>query len=369
LFSRGKKQESSTPEHHHRLYQSAQRTFSEWRDANFYQQPNTPCLYSYRITNPQGVYLGVVLGASLADYFKNRILYMGHTYAQREVERFKHLEAMNSHTGAIHLLYEDQNTEIHQILSDSTNTAAEVSFFDIAQQHELFPIKEKEHIIAIMNAFKACPRFYIADGQHRIAAAARYATSRRAMGALIEHSSEYFMAMCFPAASSNLRAYHRILKNSHPFANEQAVLQALSQQFECVPLDKEHYQNDTLCLFIGQSAYKLLLRNKQRLPRLFPEQTELFLVGILHSHLLNPLFNIYDPWLDPRLSYWDSSGSTEKDMEYLSQMAKQHQALAFYVPTPSIQILLKIANMRAVIPPKSAAFLPQLAEGMIYAPV
>ena len=136
-------------------------------------------LYVYALTMDGRTQIGIAGTASAAEYDSGVIKKHETTRRDKEDDRARHVMTLRSQTGPVFLTYREVpaiDTLVNEIISEKpffSFTAAD------GIKHELWKAGAKS--IALSRLFAdAVPCFYIADGHHRAASAARAARTCRA---------------------------------------------------------------------------------------------------------------------------------------------------------------------------------------------
>lgn len=92
----------------------------------------------------------------------------------------KHVRVNNANIEPVFFAYPD-NVELDAIVKKYTSQQPEYDFIAPGDGfgHSFWVIDKEEDITAITKAFKAMPALYIADGHHRLAAAALVVPKKR----------------------------------------------------------------------------------------------------------------------------------------------------------------------------------------------
>jgi len=157
-----------------------------------------PCYYLYRQVMGNHGQVGLVAAASCEDYLRGIIKKHEFTRPDKEDDRVRHIETLDSQTGPVFLVY-PANPGLDKMVSSIAGPRPEVAGAqppDIdftasdGVRHTSWVIKDSPAIQFITEAFANMPALYIADGHHRSAAAARVFQSRKGAG-----NSGYFLSV------------------------------------------------------------------------------------------------------------------------------------------------------------------------------
>lgn len=319
-------------------------------------QEEVPCYYAYALTMGSHRQVGVILGASLAEYINNKVRRHEFTRPDKEQDRVRHMEAVGAQTGKVFLLHRP-HAGIAQVLERVTSEPALV---DVATpdgvRHQLWSVSDAAQQKAITEGFDEVGPLYIADGHHRAAAAMRVAVARRAMGkARYDSISERLLAVSFPCDQVQILPYHRVVKDLGDNTPEQ-FLAALQEHFD-VAEGKPPAKRGCFGLFMGGKWRTLTAKASTR----GMDMVSNLDVSILQNFVLNLLCKIEDVRRDPRI---DFVGGIRGDAE-LEKRVGEGWAAAFRLHPTDMNDLLKVADSGASMPPKSTWFEPKLRDGLV----
>jgi uncharacterized protein (DUF1015 family) len=138
--------------------------------------------YLYRQIMGQHAQVGLVAAASCEEYLANIIKKHEFTRPDKEDDRVRHIEALNSQTGPVFLTYRAQ-AALDEFVAKKISETPAVDFTGrtvCATRRGPFPTRTKSN--SSKRSSPQIPFFYIADGHHRSAAAARVFQSRQGAG-------------------------------------------------------------------------------------------------------------------------------------------------------------------------------------------
>jgi uncharacterized protein (DUF1015 family) len=320
----------------------------------------TPCYYAYRMTEGEHTRMGIVGVGSLAHYATNRIRRHELTTPEKEDDRVRQIDSLNAQTGPVMSAYPEA-PEVDAILADAARDAPDADATDADDvRHSLWVIREPRAIERLSRAFNAMRCFYIADGHHRSAAAARVAVARRRQGAGADGSHDYFLNVVFPVRDMRILGYNRLLADLGGLTPEMFV-ERVRERFTvettrelCRPSAPREFS-----LYTGGMSYRLRLRAALKpvgdaLSRLD--------VRILSDFLLEPVLGIKDNGRDKRVAY--VGGSRGMD-ELVRRVRSGEMAAAVALYPTQMSDVMAVADAGGIMPPKSTWFAPKLVDGLI----
>ena len=317
------------------------------------RQDPQPCFYLYRQVMGRHAQTGLVAVASCQDYLDGVIKKHEFTRPDKEDDRVRHIEALDSQTGPVFLVYRD-NPALERIRQQEMAKPAVVDFTaKDGVRHTAWVISEPETIQAIQAEFARMPAVYIADGHHRSAAAARVYQSRRGAG-----GSGSFLSVVFPHREMQILPYNRVLKDLNGL-NPAELLERLGTVFcESPASGAAPTRKHQVCLYLQGAWHTLEFRPAVASAGNAFDQLD---VSLLQTHVLQPIFGIDDPRTSKRINFVGGIRGTE-ELEKLVNAGEY--ACAFSMFPTSIEDLMQIADANGVMPPKSTWFEPKLRDAM-----
>ncbi len=318
------------------------------------KQDAPPSFYLYRQVMGKHAQVGLVAAASCEEYLANLIKKHELTRPDKEDDRVRHIEALNSQTGPVFLTYRAQ-AALDEFVAKKISEAPAVDFTGKdGVRHTSWNVADAAGIQFIEEQFSQIPCLYIADGHHRSAAAGRVFQSRKGAG----HSGQ-FLTVIFPHNQMQILPYNRVLKNLHGLTPE-ALLAKLAAVFDlkpasgAPPLQRKH----ELGLFLGGQWHALTFKPQFTSTN---DPIERLDVTILQKQILAPLFGIDDPRTSKRINF---VGGIRGTAELEKLVNSGEYACAFSLFPTSIEDLMSIADAGGIMPPKSTWFEPKLRDAM-----
>jgi len=321
-------------------------------DGALFQDPK-PGFYLYRQIMGQHSQIGLVAASSCEEYLTGVIKKHEFTRPDKEDDRVRHIETLNSQTGPVFLTYRAV-AALDELFTRITAGQPDVDFTGKDNvRHTAWSVNDAEKLKQIEAEFAKIPALYIADGHHRSAAAGRVYQSRNGKG----HSST-FLTVIFPHNQMQILPYNRVLKDLNGYSTSQ-LLAKLEAVFDIAtggspkPAAKHH-----LGLFIGGQWLSLKFRSQLTSTS---DPIEGLDVTLLQKHVLAPLFGIDDPRTSKRINF---VGGIRGTAELEKLVNTNEYACAFSMFPTSIEDLMAIADAGGIMPPKSTWFEPKLRDAM-----
>lgn len=364
------------------VYEQAKKTLEKMLSDGFFVREDKACYYIYSLTMQGHTQNGLVGCAAIDDYLHGSIRRHENTLPAKELDRIRHIDALNAQTGPIFLAYRAHDglrdwiaAQKHQpVLYDFTS--------EDGIRHQVWKISDDTEIARITQIFAETETLYIADGHHRAASAVKVGLKRRELFPLYDGTEEfnYFLSVLFPADELRIFPYNRIVSKAaadtlpdefRPFQGNHScrmacgytvsgLLEKLKESFEltvcpdsfCPPRKKGE-----IAMRLDGTWYRLNVK-----PSLFcGDPVKDLDVSVLQDNILEPVFGIHDAKTDPRISFIGGVHTTE---EWTKLANQQPDKVMFFLYPTSMEEVLAVADAQKLMPPKSTWFEPKLRSGL-----
>ena len=193
-----------TDEHDSRVYEKAAENFQHFQDMGWLVQDKQECYYVYAQTMDGRTQYGLVLCAHTDDYADGVIKKHELTRKDKEDDRMIHVSIQNANIEPVFFSYKD-NDELAAIVRKAASGPSEYRFVDEnGFGHELWVIDDDATISRISDIFSSeIDAFYVADGHHRTAAAARVGEEKRKKNPKGIHSQAEYPVVCNALAQNS----------------------------------------------------------------------------------------------------------------------------------------------------------------------
>jgi len=333
-----------------------------------YFREEAPCLYLYQQEMKIGarlhVQVGLVAGASSAEYEKNLIKKHELTRADKEKDRTRHVETLDANAGPVFLTYRAQKSIDAMIDAERKHAPLYDFVSPDGIRHVVWIIREDARIAAFVDAFAKIPCMYIADGHHRCASGVAIGAKRRAANPCHTGCEEYahFLAVMFPHDQLYIMDYNRVVLDLHGL-DESGFLAKVREKFDVAETKEKRPTKATeFGMFLGGKWYRLAAKPGTFDPKNPVESLD---VSILQNNLLSPILGIGDPRRDKRIDFVGGI----RGMEELERRVNEGAAVAFSMFATSMEQLMAIADAEQIMPPKSTWFEPKLRSGLLIRPL
>lgn len=358
------------------VYAKARELFDARRaDGTFVTEP-APCFYLYELTMNERSQTGVVACCAIDDYLENVIKKHENTLEKKELDRIRHIDALDAQTGPIFLTYRDSDA-IDILVAAVKKTAPLYDFVGKdGVTHRVWRMAAASEETAcsqayagLVAAFAKVPCAYIADGHHRAASAVKVGLARREANPGYDGTEEfnYFMSVLFPASQLSILAYNRVVRDLNGLTKDE-FLNALAgengpfeiihkQESQLEPIDK-----GAVGMYLDREWYGLGVKPEFE----SSDPVEGLDVSILQEKVLAPILGIGDPRTDGRIEFVGGIRGLRELERKVNRIDARGDglAVAFAMFPTSIDELLNVADAGRLMPPKSTWFEPKLRSGL-----
>jgi uncharacterized protein (DUF1015 family) len=347
-----------------RVYAKGVENFRKLVDEEILTQDSTEDFYFYRLTFEGRSQLGLVCCCSADDYDSGKILKHELTRKDKELDRSRHVSALDANAGPVFFMYRAQQ-RLDELAAEATARPPEYDFVSYdGVRNEFWVVEEKALIGAIVAEFAELPHVYVADGHHRTASGSVVRSWRRDANSKHTGDEEYnfFLAVLFPHDQLRIMDYNRVVRNLNDMSMG-GFLEAVGEKFEVSPYEAEGpYRPDALHYFgmyLDGKWYQLIAKTGT-----FNENDPVDNLdsAILQNNLLAPILGIEDLRTDESIDFVGGIRGLE---ELERRCGEDGYAVAFALYPMSVEQLMAVADAGEILPPKSTWFEPKLKSGLV----
>ena len=350
-------------DHDPRVYDRAVENFRKWQERGWLVRDPRPCYYVYAQTMDGRTQYGIVLCAHTDDYSSGAIKKHELTRKDKEDDRMVHVRIQNANIEPVFFSYKD-NPGLSEIVAAAVSVPPVYSFTDEnGFGHEFWVIGDEAQVSRISEIFSSeVGAFYVADGHHRTAAAARVGAEKKAQnpGHTGDEEYNYFMAVCFPESQLRIIDYNRVVRDLAGM-DAQTFIGRLGEDFEVERRGREPWRPDRLhsfAMYLEGEWYSLKAR-----PGRYDDSDPIGVldVTVLSRLVLDKLLGIKDLRTDKRI---DFVGGIRGLGELSRRVDSGEMKVAFALYPVSMAQLIDIADSGMIMPPKTTWFEPKLRSGL-----
>ena len=349
-------------EHSQQAYDKAVENFKAWQSRGWLVQDDKPYYYIYAQTMEGRTQYGLVVCAHTDDYAEGNIKKHELTRKDKEDDRMIHVRIQDANIEPVFFAYPD-NEEVNAIVARYIAGVPEYDF--VAEDgfgHTFWVIDNQDDIDRLTAIFAGIPAFYVADGHHRTAAAARVGAEKKANNPAHTGEEEYnwFMTVAFPDSQLKIIDYNRVVKDLNGLTPEQQ-LKALEEDFEVCEKGSDIYKPGRLhefSMYLQGKWYSLAAKDGR-----YDDNDPIGVldVTILSNLVLDKILGIKDLRTDKRI---DFVGGIRGLGELSRRVDSGEMAVAFALYPVSMKQLVDIADSGNIMPPKTTWFEPKLRSGL-----
>ncbi|MCH2063302.1 MAG: DUF1015 family protein [Roseibacillus sp.] len=261
------------------------------------------------------------------------------------------IEATSAIIGTVNLSVDDATGKLLNALQDYADGRAcdfEAIDKEDSSAHRIWIVTAADEIASLRGSLAAEPHAYVADGNHRSAAAAMRGTGE-------------FLTVFFPAHTMGLAPYNRLV--AAPGITRAHLEKALRESFEIESLDLPEYQPDEvheIGLYLEGAWLKLVPRDSA-----FDDSNAAQSIDsdIVQRHLFAGVLGIEDP----RAKELTFVGGN-RDAAYLrAEVDAGRHDLAVTLAPVTIDQFIEVCRQNRIMPPKSTWFQPKIRSGLVMA--
>jgi uncharacterized protein (DUF1015 family) len=345
--------------HTDEVYALGRRNLDDAVERGVLVRDGVPTLTVYRQRMGEVVQTGVVGAVSVADYDAGRVRTHEHTRPDKELDRVRHIEALDAHDEPVFLLSR-RSADVDAVVARVVGREPAIDL--VARDgvaHTLWVVEDPAEVDALRLAFARAGDLYVADGHHRSAAASRVHAVRT--GTAGEHDA--FLAVVFPLDDVHVMAYHRVVADLGD-RDLAAFLEAVGEEFELVA--HEAAATNPVRHTFGMYADGTWWALRPRGPVDEDDVLARLDVSVLQDRLLAPVLGIGDPRTDARIAF---VGGIRGPGEVARLVDDGRAAVGFVLHPTSTAELVAVADSGQVMPPKSTWFEPKLGSGLVLHPL
>jgi uncharacterized protein (DUF1015 family) len=333
--------------------------FEEFCQAGILIQDQKENLYLYQQTVGDHQFTGVICGASVEEYKQDFIKKHEATLTSREAMFTDYLDLVGFNAEPVLLSY-PKNDALQNIYQEIMKDRPEYEFSTTdCIKHELWILNENQEN-EVKNEFLKIENTYIADGHHRSASSSRLADIINAENSNIKtQNHNYFLAFFIDESKLKILEFNRLVKSiAHiekesfftqleKFFTVESINSARKPQFE--HQISMNYKNEWFLL----TCKNEIIDETHPVACLDPE--------ILTNYILSPILGISDLKTDSNIEFVSGNLGLQAIEDSISNGKAE---LGFVLFPLTMQQVVKVADNKMIMPPKSTWVEPKLRSGL-----
>lgn len=324
---------------------------------DFYEPP---VFFVCRLELDGHVQVGIVADLALEAYDRGLVKVHESTRRGQEDRLVEYMDLVRASFLPVFLIHH-KTTQIDDAVAQ---VVARAPVMDIQADSQLqitfWVVDDPGEVARIEEALAELDALYVADGHHRLAAASRYAATRRAGSSPGREPFEHLTAVVFSADQLVVHPYNRAIADLGGLSVSE-LLAEISESFSVIEVadddDPAPTGTGVFAMYLGGRWYRVTAPEHL----LAADGVAGLDVSVLHDHLLGPMLGVVDARSDPRIEF--VSGTM--GLDELERICATHCAVAFAVYPMDVDDMLAVADRGEIMPPKSTWFAPKLRSGLV----
>jgi uncharacterized protein (DUF1015 family) len=350
---------------YHELALKAARNLRELIDLKIMAVDSERCFYIYKQNNGSYQRTGIVANLSIDDYQKGLIKKHEKIRLDTWQERVEHIYTTRAHTGCPLIIFKS-NSHIEELMFQEM--IKKNILYDFVSEdgirNSCWKINREDILFSLSSAFQHVRSLYIADGHHRVAAAAEVMKiKRQKQKKNKEQDNEYayFPAVLIPHNQIRILGYHRVVKDLNKFSAE-CFLSKMRKIFKVEKLTPNQP-------FLPSEKHEIGMNLTGQWYRFFAKDNDIKVneciinnldVSLLQNQVLDPILGIKDSQKSNMVEFIGGKNALVQINKKIQQGAK----LAFTLYPTSVDDLMAVSDNKGIMPPKSTWVEPKLRSGI-----
>ena len=343
--------------HDPRIYAKAREALERFQADGTLIREAEPALYLYRQVMDGRAQTGVVGCVHIDDYEHDVIRKHEKTRQDKEDDRTRHVLTLRANAEPVFLTYRG-DAGIQALAAPLTGRPPLYDFTaPDGVRHTVWRVADPAPFV---DAFRAVPLAYVADGHHRSASAWR--AGRELRGAPPQHRGDgeynWVLAVLFPADELRILPYNRLVRDCCGMGPPEVLARLTRVGRVSVTDDPVPPRPGTFCFVLLNAWYRLDL-DEATIDRSDPIAS--LDVSLLQDRVLGPILAVGDPRTDKRI---DFVGGIRGTGELERRVRSGEMAIAFSLYPTTLEQLMAVSDAGQIMPPKSTWFEPKLRSGL-----
>lgn len=351
-------------EHEQKTYDKAVENFKKWQENGWLVADDKEMYYIYAQTMDGRTQYGLVAAANVDDYMTGKIKKHELTRKEKEDDRMIHVRIQSANLEPVFFAYPDVKEMNELVANWVKNHAPEYDFTaPDGFGHTFWKIDDDATNARITEIFANVPAFYVADGHHRTAAAARVGAERREQNPNHNGTEEYnyFLAVIFPESQLHVIDYNRVVKDLNGLSESEFIAK-LNESFDVVEMGGEIYHPNKLhnfAMYLNGKWYSLTAKAGTYNDN---DPIGVLDVTVLSDLVFDKILNLGDLRTSKRI---DFVGGIRGLGELKKRVDSGEMAVAFALYPVTMRQIIDIADTGNIMPPKTTWFEPKLRSGLV----
>ncbi len=345
------------------FFDMVKHNYPEYVKNGFFHSTVQKSVYIFEIKSRKRTHIGLLACVDIDSYRKGEIVKHELTLASKEQTMTNLLLQRQAMVKPVLLGYEP-NAQLEKTISaliKKHRPFFKVSFKEEKQAHFFYKIDREEAEKSLIDQFdQLIDKVYIADGHHRCSTSYKLHLAEKRKG---NTNNRYRKLLCafFPFDQLGIHDYNRVVDILNDFSPAR-VMALISLVFDIEVLKKgeKPKHKHVITMYINHEWYRLTW--KASVFEKYKKSTVLLDAELLNKELLSKHLKIRDVRMDERIKYVDGISGVQG---LVDKAVKSETRIGFCIYPVQIEELVKIADSKETLPPKSTWFEPRIKNGMI----
>lgn len=336
-------------------FSNAKEEYISFKNAQLLEQLERPAIFVYQIQKENKFYNGITATIAMQDYALGKIKGHEATLEAKELQQLQLLEERQAQVKPVLLTY-PKVASIETWIKAIQQTHVLFLKLELKKTtHLLWKVDSQDAIQKLQWLFKEnVPTTYIADGHHRTAVMARYATTHP--------ENAYLYCTLFSSDQIEILPFHRVIDGTEE-RSLKAFLKEMEELCDIRKIDRPfvHPPKHCLQMYVHKQWYALIW--KKTILKTYTKPVEQLDPYLLDQRILKKVMQIKNIRSSNQVQYiGGASGSIKKMVKLVDQ---ETDRIGFYLPPVQMQDFLKVVNSGGLLPPKSTWFEPRMLNGLL----
>jgi uncharacterized protein (DUF1015 family) len=332
--------------------------YQDFKDEDILIAEDRTAFYIYEIESKGQIFIGIIAGASIADY-QNGYIKKHEDTLQYRVELFKdYLHQTHFNTEPVLITYPD-SIEINTFISLQKKHQPIYSFATPnKEKHTLWKLDTQTEMDWLVEHFEKIPNLYIADGHHRSASAELLYEQNNHLN---NENLNYFMSFLIAESTVKIYEYNRLVRDLNGLTKDDFI-KKLAEYFIIKTKDQELWKPQNkfeFGMYLDGSFYALFYKHDQHDESSLLNNLD---AQILYTTVLHPLLGIEDLRNDERIDYISGKQSIATIKELVDEGEFE---VGFMLYPSDINEIKALADNNLIMPPKSTYIEPKFRNGLV----
>lgn len=352
-----------------RKFRKVRVNFETLLEQKILEQDNSAYYLYEQILPDKTVYRGLLGLVSIDDFLDGKIKKHESTITERKEKMASYLEKVNIQSEPVLLTY-PSNPKVELFMNMEEKNIPIINYIskDDGTRHKIWKVDNRLKMKQIKEVLEQVEAFYIADGHHRMGAAAicthnnRSKKRRRRTGL---EGDNFVYAYLVSKESIKIHDYNRLVRDINGLSDKE-FLSKLEKSFlihkkgeiPYYPSKKFHFS-----MYLNGIFYSLHLKHDIR--EMEHEVYHDFDHYLLEKYIFKEILEIDNAKTTDRVTYVKGSSNIDSIIELKEQVDSGMFKVAFGVYPVSFNDLVRISDQNIKMPPKCTLIEPKLKRGLM----